>query len=99
MNGAFEELINSETPVLIDFFATWCAPCKAMSPALQELANEMGEKVKIVKIDIDKNHALQRKYKVTGVPTVMIFKNRKQLFRQTGVMMLPQLKKAVKPHL
>jgi thioredoxin 1 len=99
MKGTFEELIESETPVLIDFFATWCGPCKAMAPALQQLADEMGDKVRIIKIDIDKNQALQRKYKVSGVPTIMIFKNSKQLFRQSGAMMLPQLKQAVKPHL
>jgi thioredoxin 1 len=99
MKGTFEELIDSETPVLIDFFATWCGPCKAMAPALQQLADEMGDKVRIIKIDIDKNQALQRKYKVSGVPTIMVFKNSKQLFRQSGAMMLPQLKQAVKPHL
>jgi thioredoxin 1 len=99
MKGTFEELINSETPVLIDFFATWCGPCKAMAPALQQLADEMGDKVRIIKIDIDKNQALQRKYKVSGVPTIMVFKNSKQLFRQSGAMMLPQLKKAISPHL
>ncbi|MCR9063017.1 MAG: thioredoxin [Cytophagales bacterium] len=99
MTGTFEELIASEKPVLIDFFAEWCGPCKAMAPALQQLADEMGEKVRIVKIDIDKNPALQRKYKVSGVPTIMVFKNSKQLFRQSGAMMLPQLKSIVTPHL
>ncbi len=99
MTGTFEELIDSDKPVLIDFFATWCGPCKAMSPALQQLADEMGEKVKVVKIDIDKNKVLQKKYNVSSVPTVMIFKNSKQMFRQSGTMMLPQLKSAVKPHL
>ncbi|MGR3811243.1 thioredoxin [Jiulongibacter sp. NS-SX5] len=99
MTGTFEELIASDQPVLIDFFAEWCGPCKAMAPALQQLADEMGDKVRIIKIDIDKNPALQRKYKVSGVPTVMVFKNSKQLFRQSGAMMLPQLKQAVTPHL
>lgn len=99
MTGTFEELIASEQPVLIDFFAEWCGPCKAMAPALQQLAQEMGDKVKIIKIDIDKNPALQRKYKVTGVPTIMVFKKSKQLFRQSGAMMLPQLKSIVTPHI
>ena len=99
MTGTFEELIASDKPVLIDFFAEWCGPCKAMSPALKQFAQEMGDDVKVIKIDIDKNTALQRKYKISGVPTIMIFKEGKQLFRQSGAMMLPQLKQAVKPFL
>jgi len=99
MTGTFEELIDSDKPVVVDFFATWCGPCKAMSPALQQLADEMGDNIKVVKIDIDKNKILQRKFSVNSVPTVMVFKNSKQLFRQSGTMMLPQLKSAVKPHL
>lgn len=95
MTGTFEELISSKTPVLIDFHAEWCGPCKAMAPALNQFKEEMGDKVRVVKIDIDKNPALQRKYKVSGVPTIMVFKNGKQLFRQSGAMMLPQLKQAV----
>lgn len=99
MKGTFEELIDSEVPVVIDFMAEWCGPCKAMAPALQKFADEMGDKVRVIKIDIDKNPALQRKYKISGVPTLMIFKHGKQLFRQSGAMMLPQLKQAVNPHL
>lgn len=99
MTGSFNELIQSETPVLIDFFAEWCGPCKAMAPALKQFKDEMGEKVRVIKIDIDKNPALQKQYKVSGVPTIMVFKNGKQLFRKSGGMMLPQLKQAVQPHL
>jgi thioredoxin 1 len=99
MKGTFEELIASDKPVVIDFMAEWCGPCKAMAPALQKFADEMGDKVKVIKIDVDKNPALQRKYQITGVPTLMIFKNGKQLFRKSGAMMAPQLKQAVAPFL
>lgn len=99
MTGSFDELIASDTPVLIDFHAEWCGPCKAMAPALKQFKDEMGDKVTVIKIDIDKNPALQKQYKVSGVPTIMVFKNGKQLFRQSGAMMLPQLKKAVSAHL
>ncbi|MDP5120516.1 MAG: thioredoxin [Spirosomaceae bacterium] len=99
MTGTFEDLIKSDKPVLIDFHAEWCGPCKQMAPALQQLADQMGDSVKIIKIDIDKNPALQKKYKVSGVPTIMVFKDGQQKFRQSGAMMLPQLKKIVEPYL
>ena len=92
MNGTFEELIASEQPILIDFFATWCGPCKALTPTLQQLAQEMGEKVRIVKIDVDQNPKLAAKYRVTGVPTLMLFKKSELKWRQSGVLSLPQLK-------
>lgn len=80
----FEELINGDKPVLVDFYATWCGPCKMMHPVLETLAGEVGEKARIIKIDIDKNQALAAQYNVRSVPTLMIFKNGKLEWRDTG---------------
>ena len=95
MTGTFEELIDSETPILIDFFATWCGPCKALTPTLQQLAREEGDKIRIVKIDVDQNPKLAAKYRVSGVPTLILFKKSELKWRQSGVLSLPQLKSAI----
>ncbi|MDP5172358.1 MAG: thioredoxin, partial [Bacteroidia bacterium] len=86
------QLIQSETPVLVDFFATWCGPCQAMSPILKELAGEMKEKVRIVKIDVDRNPAVAQHYQIQGVPTFMLFKEGKMLWKQAGMVQRTQLK-------
>lgn len=91
MKGTFESIINSSQPVLIDFFAEWCGPCKAQSPILKEIAGELGEKVKVIKIDVDKNPEIANRYNIQGVPTLMVFKNGQQLFRQSGMMSKPQI--------
>lgn len=95
MTGTFEELIASEKPILIDFFATWCGPCKALAPTLQQLAQEEGDKIRIVKIDVDQNPKLAAKYRVSGVPTLIVFKKSELKWRQSGVLSLLQLKNVV----
>lgn len=86
MSNSFENIIQSEKPVLIDFFATWCGPCKMLTPVLKEVKDSLGERITILKIDVDKNQALSSKYQVRGVPTMILFQNGKQLWRQSGVL-------------
>ncbi|PVW15881.1 thioredoxin [Marixanthomonas spongiae] len=98
MKSNFHSIINSETPVLIDFYATWCGPCKSLAPILKQVKDEMGDAVKIVKIDVDKNQPLAAQYQVRGVPTMLLFKNGEQLWRQSGVLQKNDLINIIKQH-
>ncbi|WP_035334788.1 thioredoxin [Dokdonia sp. PRO95] len=86
MKSSFFDIIQSETPVLVDFYATWCGPCKTLGPILEQVKDELGDQVKIVKIDVDKNQPLAAQYNVRGVPTMILYKGGKQVWRQSGVL-------------
>jgi len=83
--SSFNEIIQSDQPVLVDFFATWCGPCQMLAPILKEVKANLGERISIIKIDVDKNQAVAAQYQVRGVPTMILFQNGKQLWRQSGV--------------
>jgi thioredoxin 1 len=86
MNDSFQDIINSEKPVLIDFFATWCGPCQMLGPVLKQVKDSLGDRISIIKVDVDKNQELAAMQQVRGVPTMMLYQKGQQLWRQSGVL-------------
>ena len=95
MNNSFQSLIDSDKPVLIDFFATWCGPCQMLGPILKEVKESLGERISIIKVDVDKNQELAAIQQVRGVPTMMLYQNGKQLWRQSGVLSKEEIIKII----
>ena len=89
--GKFNDIIKGETPTLVDFHATWCGPCKSLGPILDQLKSKKGQALRILKIDVDKNPAIADQLGIRGVPTLIYYKNGKQIWRKSGVIPLPEL--------
>lgn len=95
--SSFQEIINSDRPTLVDFHATWCGPCKAMAPVLDQLKSEFGDAIRVLKIDVDKNRALANQLNVRGVPTFVLYKSGQIIWKQSGGMSLSTLVSKIKP--
>lgn len=91
----FSDLTNSEKPVLVDFYADWCAPCRAMKPILEDLKAQMGDDLSIYKIDVDKNQMIAERYAIRSIPTLILFKNGEPVWRKSGVASSVELQRAV----
>lgn len=94
----FNDIINGTQLTLVDFFATWCGPCKQMHPILEQLKQELGESIRIVKLDVDKNNALANTYHIQSVPTLILFNKGEMLWRHSGALSLNELKAIIKNH-
>ncbi|MBM3433225.1 MAG: thioredoxin [Bacteroidetes bacterium] len=99
MNAKFNELVGGDALVLVDFFAEWCGPCKSMAPILVELHRRMEGRLRIVKIDVDRNPTVAQTYRVQGVPTLALFRNGEILWRQSGVLPAAELQRVLEPFL
>ncbi len=96
MKGNFKTLIQDTRPVLVDFYADWCGPCKMLAPILKEVASELGDQARVIKIDVDKNQELAAQYQVRGVPTLILFRDGEQLWRTSGLMQKQDLLSKIK---
>jgi thioredoxin 1 len=96
MKTSFKDLIQSEKPVLVDFYADWCGPCKAMAPALEQLSSKTGDHLKVIKINVDKNQQAAAAYQVQSIPTLILFQKGQIKWRQAGALSLGQLEAVVK---
>lgn len=92
----FDELINRDSPVLVDFYADWCGPCKMQAPILEDLKERMGDAASIIKIDVDKNPEVAAKYGIRSIPTLIIFRNNEIRWRQSGVFPVNELERLIK---
>ncbi|WP_372948513.1 thioredoxin [Mariniphaga sp.] len=99
MKGNFNSIIQSQVPVLVDFHAEWCGPCKMQSPILVELVGELEGKIKVIKIDVDKNQEIANRFQIRGVPTLALFKNGQVVWRQSGLVQKNQLKSILQSYL
>ena len=95
----FQEIIHQDKPVLVDFFATWCGPCKMLAPILEEVKQRLGEQVSIIKIDVDQNQAAAAQYQIRSVPTLILFKKGQIIWKQAGVFQANQLEQLIKENL
>ena len=98
LNNAFQKIIDSETPVLVDFYADWCGPCRMMPPVLKELKDRMGDQIKIFKVNADEHNDVAAHFQVSSIPTLMVFKKGDLLWREPGVKNVSQLQQILQMH-
>lgn len=98
MKGNFDKIVSGDTPVLVDFFADWCGPCKTQSSILKDLSGELDGNAKIIKIDVDKNQNIASRFKVRNIPTLILFKNGQEVWKKAGVSSIEELQSVIKQY-